>query len=431
MATLADGVYALLAATVGPFWWVRRRWKGKRSPPLGARLGRFEPPPPHDGPTAWFHAVSVGEALAARDLVRRVAEARRDARIVVTCTTAAGLDVARRAYPDATVLPSPLDFSFAVRRFLDALRPTLLTLVELELWPNLLAACGARGVPVLVANARVSERSFGRYRALLRVLPRFLDPVTTFLARGPEHAARLRALGAPEGRVEVAGDLKFDNAEPAEPGALRRRLRAEVGWADDDPVLVAGSTHPGEERAVVEAMRRVRRLFPRCRLVLAPRHLERTREVTALLSSLQFAAVRRSDGASASEAPCLLLDTTGELARWYAAGDVAFVGGSLAPIGGHNLLEPAVYGVPMITGPHLATVRDTARLFAEAGALVEVKDAEALADRVAERFASPDAARRGGAAARSVIAERRGAAARCAEAVLRELDRRAPRGRSA
>lgn len=429
MSLLIDFVYLLLLVVVGPFYWVRRRWSGKRTTPLGERFGRFVPPEPARGPRVWIHAVSVGEVLAARGLIAQVRERRADVEVLLTVTTFAGLEVARKTYPDLRVLPSPLDFSFVVRRFLRLIRPDALVLIELELWPNLLLAAERAGVPVFVANARVSAKSQGRYRLLNRVWPGFLRPVSMFLAQGPEHVARLRDVGVGADRIVLAGNLKFDNAVPAEAEPLRTALRAELGFGPDDRVLVAGSTHPGEERFVIEAFLRIMAGTPSARLLLAPRHLERLSEVTALLSALQLRASRRSDRDRPAGCPCVLLDTTGELGRFYAVADVAFVGGSWAPIGGHNLLEPAAFGVPMVTGPHLKTVRDTADLFAEAGALVEVMDVAAFVACVGGMFASPADSRRRGAAAKGLIESRRGAAARCADTILAGLRRHAARER--
>ena len=429
MSLLIDCAYVLLLLVVGPFYWVKRRWTGKRTAPIGERLGDFTAPAPASGPRIWIHAVSVGEVLAARGLIASLKERRADVDVFLTATTVAGLDVARKTYPDLRIVPSPLDFSFAVRRFLRSVRPDALVLIELELWPNLLRAAERAGVPVFVANARVSERSAGRYRLLAKIWPGFLRPVSIFLAQGPEHVARLRDLGLKPERIVQAGNLKFDNAVPSEAEPLRSSLRAELGFGPEDRVLVAGSTHPGEERFVIEAFLRIASGTPAARLLLAPRHLERLFEVTALLSALQLRASRRSDRNRPPGCPCVLLDTTGELGRFYAIADVAFVGGTMVPIGGHNLLEPAAFGVPMVTGPHLKSVRDTADLFAEAGALVEVKDAAALAACVGGMFASPEDSRKRGALAKGLIESRRGAAARCADTILAGLRRGAARER--
>lgn len=423
MPLVLDAAYLLFLAVVGPFFWLARRLRKKRTLPLGPRCGGFDPPPPVAGQTVWVHAVSVGEVLAARDLIARLREGLPGGRVVLTTTTAAGYDVARKTYPDLFVTPSPLDFSWAVRRFFARLAPAALVLVELELWPNLLGAAGRRGVPVFVANARVSERSAGRYRLLTRLWPSFLRPIRKFLAQGPEHAVRLADLGVGPERIVIAGNLKFDNAVPLEPEPLRTELRALLGFAPTDPVLVAGSTHRGEDEIVVRAFLEVRRRIPQAKLLLAPRHSERLIEVTALLSSLHLSAVRRSAAPFPAGSPCVVLDTTGELGRFYAVADAAFVGGTLVPVGGHNLLEPAAYGTPIVVGPHLKSVRDTARLFAEAGALVEVRDGAALAACVEDWFKAPEASRARGATARGLIESRRGAAARCAAEVLAELRR--------
>jgi 3-deoxy-D-manno-octulosonic-acid transferase len=425
-----DAAYLLVLTIVGPFYWVRRKLKGKPSAPLRKRLFEFPKLPPKTSPRAWIHAVSVGESAAASPLLLRLRESRPDLDVVFTSTTVAGLKTAERSYRDVVVAPSPLDFSFAVERFLDAVAPDVVVLMELELWPNLLRACEKRGIPVLVANARVSRRSFRRYRALARVWPGFLRPIALFLAQDETHKERISGLGVPRSRVVVAGNLKFDAAPTDDGLAHRTEWRRTLGFSEDDKVFVAGSTHPGEDAIVVRAFLRVREAFPRARLVLAPRHLERVPEVTRLLAELHCPAFLRSAPPPPGGASCVVLDTTGELGRLYAAADVAFVGGSLVPIGGHNLLEPAAYGVPMCTGPFVETVAETARLFVEAGSLVETKDEAAMAALVVERFAAPEDARRRGDAARRLIESRRGAAARCAEATLSSLRRESAPERS-
>jgi 3-deoxy-D-manno-octulosonic-acid transferase len=290
-------------------------------------------------------------------------------------------------------------------------------LVEGELWPNLLGLARKRGVPVFVVNARVSDRSFGRYRLLTRLWPAFLAPVRTFLVQAPRDRERLLALRVAADRISVSGNLKFDNARVEDPAALRSEIRRAARIPEDAPVLVAGSTHRGEEEPVLAAFAEVRRQFPAAVLVLAPRHLERLPEVAALISGVGLKTLLWSERASGGSAPCVLVDTIGELGRLYAAADTAFVGGSLVAIGGHNLLEPARFGIPMLSGPHLHTVRSLASTFEQSGALAVVRDRDDLARRVQADFSDRVGAAARGRKAREVIAENQGAARRCAEVV--------------
>jgi 3-deoxy-D-manno-octulosonic-acid transferase len=418
---LVDLVYFLALITLGPFYWVWRRFKKKTGAPVSKRLGSGLEPRAGDGPLVWIHAVSVGEVTAVAGLVARLRELRPDLKFLVTTTTTSGLKVARQTFPADEVRESPLDFSFAVRRYFDAFRPGALVLVEGELWPNLLALAGKRGVPVFVANARVSDRSFGRYRLLTRVWPGFLGPVRSFLVQSARDRDRLVAMNVGADRIAVCGNIKFDNARVEDPAPLREELRRVAGIPEEAPVVVAGSTHPGEEEAVVGAFRDVQKQFPTAVLVLAPRHLERLPEVRALLDGVGLETLRWSERSSGRSAPCVLVDTIGELGRLYAAADVAFIGGSLAPIGGHNLLEPARFGIPMLAGPHLQTVRTLASTFEQSGALTVVRDRDDLARKVNGDFSDRVGAAARGRKARDVIAENQGAARRCAEAVAQAL----------
>jgi 3-deoxy-D-manno-octulosonic-acid transferase len=420
-----DLVYFLLLVTVGPVYWLWRRFKKKTGLPVGKRLGRGLLPRAGDGGLVWIHAVSVGEVTAVRGLVTRLSQLHPEIEFLITTTTTSGLEVDRGLFPDPgiTIRESPLDWSFCVRRYLDAFRPSLLVLVEGELWPNLLRVAEKRRVPVFVVNARVSDRSFRRYRMLTRVWPGFLRPVRAFLVQSERDVERLRALGVEpgNGRVAVFGNIKFDNARSEDPAPLRRELRQAAGIAADAPVLVAGSTHPGEEDDVVGAFRKVREQFDSAVLVLAPRHLERLPAVRALLDGVGLETLSWTQRASGKSAPCVLVDTIGELQRLYAAADVAFVGGSLRPIGGHNLLEPARFGIPMLTGPHLWSVRSLAASFEQSGALTVVRGQDDLARELRACFSDRIGTAARGRTAQATIAANQGAAHRCAEALAAAL----------
>jgi 3-deoxy-D-manno-octulosonic-acid transferase len=418
MTLFIDLLYLVALIVLGPFYWLWRRFKKKTGAPVSRRMGKGLAPRQGNDPLVWIHAVSVGEVAAIGGFVARLRELRPDLRFLITTTTTSGLKVARQMYPADEVRESPVDFSFAVRRYFEAFRPVALVLVEGELWPNLLQVAKKRGVPVWVINARVSDRSFGRYRLLTTLWPGFLDPVRWFLVQSEKDVGRLARLGvSPGGRVAMLGNIKFDNARVEDPAPLRAEIRKAAAIPESAPVLVAGSTHPGEEEAVLGAFQEVRKQFPAAVLVLAPRHLERLGEVGRLIDGVGLETLRWTERASGKSAPCVLVDTIGELGRLYGAADTAFVGGSLAPIGGHNLLEPARFGIPMIAGPHLQTVRTLASTFEQSGALAVVRDRDDLARRIREDFSDPVGAAARGRKGREVIAENQGAARRCADAV--------------
>ncbi len=400
-----------------PVLWLKDRASGKSRPPLVARLGRELPEVAPGG--LLIHAVSVGEVEVARRLLRELRRRAPDLPVTLTVTTATGLALARRTLAGlAVVHPSPLDLPGPVRRLLEAVHPRAVVLVETELWPELLHQCARRGVPVAVVNGRLSDRSFRRYRQVRPLLRPLLAPLHLVLARAEADAARFSELGVPRGRVRASGNLKYDLEPATEELPWQTSVR---GWAGERPVLVAGSTMEGEEAAVLDAVDGLAGAWERLFLVLAPRHPERFDTVARLLESRGTAVVRRSDlpAARARVPDVLLLDTIGELGRAYAEARAAFVGGSLVPTGGHNPLEPAAWGVPVLTGPHVHNFREVyADLFAAGGA-VEVRDAAGLTGALDAWLGDAEAAAAAGEAARAVMERSRGAAARAAEAVLR------------
>ena len=388
---------------------LRDRLTGKQRPPLADRLMRRVRGAPAD--CLWIQAVSVGEVEVAR---RVIAELRRLAAVpplLVTSTTATGLALARRTLAEhATVLPCPVDLPGPVTRLLDATSPCGLVLVETELWPEMLHQAGLRGVPVAVINARLSHASFGRYRRIGGMLAGMLSPVSLILARDTSDAEKFAALGIPEDRVRVTGNIKYDLEPDPTPLEWEPWVRDVAG---DRPILVAGSTMEGEEALVMAAVRRMAAGGEAPFVILAPRHPERFDAVAATLEHDGFRVARRSvREARPSEADLLLLDTIGELGRAYRLARGAFVGGSLVPTGGHNPLEPAVWGVPVVTGPHVFNFREVYAEMTAAGAAVVVDDAAGLAQEWARWLVEPDAARRAGARGRRVVEANRGATER-------------------
>ena len=384
--------------------------RGKYRRSLRERLGTV-PAWAGTTPPLWVHAVSVGEVLAAIALVRQI-EARWPALpILMSTVTDTGRGVGMQRLPGKPFVFFPLDFGWAVNRALDRIRPRAVLLTETELWPAFIRACTRRGIPVVAVNGRISPRSYPRYRRVRFWFGRVLRGVRLYCMQTPEDAARVRDLGAPPDRVHVVGNLKFDLAGDEDPGE-GARVRAMLGLAPGRPVLVAGSTHKGEEPQVLDAFRRVRASIPDLALVLAPRHPERLDEVAGLLREAGLPWAIRSRAPVPGETVIILVDTMGELARLYAAGTVVYIGGSLVPIGGHNVLEPAAHGRPVLFGPHMGNFAEMARLFLAQGAGVQVQDAAGLATETLRLLGDPTGASRMGGAGRRIVATHRGAARR-------------------
>ncbi len=395
-----------------PFLWLAARRSGKHRPPLKLRLGLGLPPVPRGGVVA--HAVSVGEVTVARALLSELRRRRPQVPLILSATTATGLQLASGAQVADVTLPFPLDLPGPTRRFLSATKPRLFVLVETELWPEMLAACGEAGIPVVLVNARISDRSFPRYKLLVPLLRQLLAPLTLALAQTEEDAARLVALGVPPEKVRVTGNIKFD-VTPAKPLApeLASRLRHV---ASGRPILVAGSTMPAEEKQVLAAWKS---LQPRPLLLLAPRHPERAQEVLELCRQWEVRAVRRSPlPPTNGTVDVVVLDTVGELAALYELATVAFVGGSLVPTGGHNPIEPARFAVPVVSGPHVRNFAAVYRELARAGGVKIVSHARELQSTLAALLAHPEDAKNLGQRACQVLAKHAGATGRTVEALL-------------
>jgi 3-deoxy-D-manno-octulosonic-acid transferase len=373
-AALAAGLLLSL-----PYWIFQMLRQGKYRKGLGQRLGRVpaELARPSAQPTIWFHAVSVGEVLAITGLVEHMRACWPGYRVVVSTTTDTGLKLARARFGDTNVFYFPLDFGFAIRPYLDALRPQLVVIAETEFWPNFLRLAKRSGARVAVVNARISDRSLPGYRRLHWWLPKVIGNVDLFLAQTWEDRKRLIDIGAPAGRIEVAGNLKFDINPPLEPpvvASLRESFRTSGAF----PVLVCGSTvDEEEERMLLLAFQNIQASHPRAVMILAPRHPERFAVVAALLESLGIHFWRRSLwSGEAVSGGVMLLDTIGELAAVYGLADIAFVGGSLVPKGGHNIIEPARHGVAIVVGNHYDNFRDIIWLFQQNDAVRIVGPAE-------------------------------------------------------
>jgi 3-deoxy-D-manno-octulosonic-acid transferase len=362
----------------------------------------------------WIHAVSVGEALTARPLVRDLRARYPRLRIFLSTTTMTGQAIARRIQDVDGVFYFPFDLGVFVRRTLDLVRPRLFIMMETEIWPNLLRECRCRGIKTAIVNGRLSERSYPRYRLVRGFMARVLDDVDGFCVQSEESARRFIDLGANPGRVTVTGSLKFDSLDVAAP-AMQSRPRDRVlryfRISSSRPVFVAGSTMKGEEPMVLTAFRRVRTNQPNTLLILAPRHLERVAEVEQLCQQEGFKVSRRSELPIDAEprADIVLLDTIGELATVYQLATVAFVGGSLIDTGGHNILEPAVYGKPIVFGPYMSNFAEIAGAFVANAAGAQVRSERDLADTMVALMTDPIRRARLGAAARALVEANRGA----------------------
>lgn len=348
-----------------PYWLFQVMRHGKYSGGLGERMGRV-PPRLGEGqgrPTIWVHAVSVGEVMAVSGLVEGLQTRFAQHRIVVSTTTATGQKLARKRFGPDNVFHFPLDFASAIRPYLRLLRPELIVIAETEFWPNFLRLAKASGAKVAVVNARISDRSLPGYRRIRRILSTILRHVDLFLAQTDEDARRLRDIGAPAERIQVSGNLKFDVAAPSPPPIVTS-LRSAFQQAATGPVIVCGSTMEDEEQLLLRGFENVLASHPRAVMILAPRHPERFEAVAQLLEQLGIRFCSRSLWSGAPLAGgVLLVDTIGELASLYALADVAFVGGSLVPRGGHNILEPAQHGVAIVVGHHTENFRDIIGLF--------------------------------------------------------------------
>jgi 3-deoxy-D-manno-octulosonic-acid transferase len=427
---LYDGLFLLFLLLSLPWSVVRlMRDRGVRE----SLPGRFGRGPRREGTRrcVWVHGVSVGELKAARLLVERLAAARADVDIVVSSTTSAGFALARRLFPDRLVIQFPLDLGFIMRRVLDRVRPDLIVLVELEIWPNLLREAHRRGVPVVIVNGRLSARSFNGYKLLSQLLPQF-ELIARYAVQNEEYAGRLRVLGVPESQIQVTGNLKYDTLRTELSPDQLEKARAELGLGRGEPLLVAGSTHDGEEAELLALLPELEKVAPGLRLLLAPRHVERTADVVRAVERSGRAAAQltrlRTQRKGAPRGAVVVADTIGELETFYGIADVAFVGGSLIRKGGHNMLEPAALGKPTLFGPSTENFADEVRLLCGAGGGVQVGDAAALGREVERLLADPAAAHALGERGRAAVASARGGTERCLELALSMLDRPARAG---
>lgn len=408
-----------------PFYGARMLLTGKYRRSLGPKFGRLSPvlaPLMRGEPRIWVHAVSVGEVTAAAPIVAALRSRFPGACIVLSTTTETGQQMARKLATDATVhIYYPLDIPCVVRKVLELVRPDVFVPVETELWPNFIRLCRARGTRIVMANGRISPRSCRRYRATRFFWKEILSMLDNAGMISPTDAQRLAALGMPPSRIRVFGNAKYDGLAARVSPELEREIAGRLGIERGEEVLVAGSTHEGEESVILEVYRRLLEERPDFKLILIPRHIERGQAVAELVHRAGFPdAIRMSEllaGRNRRGERVVVVDLIGELFKVYSLATVVFCGGSLVPKGGQNILEAAAWGKVVFHGPHMEDFRDERLLLEEAGAGIAVRDGGELFTAIRALLDNPDLLQRKGEAGRRAVAENRGAAGRYADLI--------------
>lgn len=419
-------LYTLLFHLALPVVAVRLFWRARRAPAYSKRIGeRFAVGLPEFQPGGvWVHAVSVGESIAAAPMIRALRARYPQLPITVTCMTPTGSERIRALFGDTVQhCYLPYDLPWAASRFLERLQPKLAVVMETELWPNHIHQCARRAIPVVLANARLSERSARGYARFARLTAPMLADLSLIAAQTEAEAERFRQLGAREATVQVTGSIKFDLS--IDPALLLQAEALRQEWAAiNRPIWIGASTHTGEDEILLAAHRQLLAAHPSGLLILVPRHPERFGSVFELCRKQGFATVRRSLGEPPVAGTQVLLgDTMGELLFLFALADVAFVGGSLVPTGGHNLLEPAALGKPVLTGPHVFNFLDIAAQLRDASALKEVNSAPELAAEIETFWTEPAYTAQARDAGYRVLKNNQGALGRLLEGLGRLLDR--------
>lgn len=404
-------LYTLILYLLAPLVILRLLWRGLRAPDYWRRwperFGAVEPPLGEQ--VIWLHAVSVGEVMAAESVIRKLLDRHQEYSILVSTVTPTGSARAQALFGhDVAHVYAPYDLPGAVARFLDRVRPQLAIVMETELWPNLFHACHQDDIPLLLINARLSVRSVTGYRKVRSLAEQTLAQVTEIAAQGEMDAARFESLGADARRITVTGNLKFEQRLP--PSLLERAEVLRRDWGVGRPVWIAASTHEGEDEMVLDVFRSLRKRYTDCLLVLVPRHPERFGYVTELSRYRGYNTVLRSERQPCTpETAVFIGDTMGELTLFYAASDVAFVGGSLVHHGGHNMLEPAALGIPVVTGPHVFNFAEISELLLKAGACEKIESTAELTGTVGRWLGDANERHRIGQQGRLTVEKNRGA----------------------
>lgn len=424
-ACLLNLLYAAILVVASPALLYQSIRKGKYREGFAEKfLGRV-PPRGSGRPCVWLHAVSVGEVNLLGTLIAELARRNAELEFVITTTTMAGYAVAKSRYPEHTVCYCPLDFSWAVNAALNRIRPSLLVLAELELWPNLISLARRRGVPVAVINGRMSERSFRGYRRIRWFLQRVLNRLNVIAVQSETYAERFRQLGVAPQRVHVTGSMKFDGAEFDRHNGQTLALKQLAGIGDEEIVFLAGSTQDPEEQYAINVFRKLSPQYPNLRLILVPRHPDRFPAVEKLLKDTGLPYQTRSGIAApdsrgatparrAATPPILLVDRMGELRAWWGAATIAFVGGTFGEREGQNMIEPAAYGAAIAVGPRTKNFRDVMALLEEADAITVVHHAIDLEHFVRRCLEHPEVAAGQGERAKGIVQTQQGATVRTA-----------------
>ncbi len=426
MPLIFDLIYGLLVCVGWPYLVYRRLTRGPGSLALGERLGGVASRPV-GGNCVWLHGVSLGEINATVTLVKELRQRCPETVVVISSTTKTGLARARQLYPHLTVFRFPLDFSFIIRRLLRRVRPSVIVLMELEVWPNLMEVANAHDIPIMVANARITEDgSMRRFRspALRWLARRMFGQLAWIGAQDEAYASRFIEVGAKADRVHVIGSLKYDTAAVTDEVPGQREVAEEMGIDVARPLWVCGSTGPSEEAVILTAHTRLREHFPELQLVVVPRKPERFDEVARLIVAGGYACLRRSGGPpslppdSVEPPPVFLGDTMGELRKFYALATIVFVGRSLVPMGGSDVMEVAGLAKPILVGPHTDNFTDAVNLLRAEGACRVVNCADGLVAAISDLLRHPEKRHTMGRAGRAVVISRQGATSRTVDAIL-------------
>lgn len=404
-------LYSIVFTLAVPFLFLRLLWRSRRNPDYRERwlerLGFFTPPEKKGG--IWLHAVSTGEAIAAVPLVRALLKEFPHHQITMTTTTPTGSARVKHLLGEQVFhVYFPFDVSFAMQNFINRIAPRICILMETELWPNCLSSLKKNGIPVVIANARLSPRSLQGYSRVRAVVADLLKTVNTVAAQSTLDGDRFLSLGLPVSSLQIIGNVKFDMTEPPDVEEKARALRMQ--WGIHRPVWIAASTHAGEDEIVLKAFLNIRAKLPEAFLILVPRHTERKDAIESLIKQCSLSFVTRSSAELASPLTSVLLgDTMGEMPLFYRAADVAFVGGSFVPVGGHNTLEPAAAEIPVVVGPHVHNFVDITNYLSKAGGLKQVQGSEDLAEAVTHWFCHEEERKTAGKKAKQVVLDNRGA----------------------
>lgn len=428
MYLLYDLIWLVVALALVPWYLLRRFCGGKNRQGLRERFGWYAPgrlAPLQGRPVLWLHAVSVGETRAAVPLIRALKKRFPEHALVLTNITETGHAVAQSIAEIDLCLFFPFDISWAVRRVLRQVRPEIVIIVETEIWPNLVRCATQAAIPLVLVNGRISDRSFPRYRKARYFLQPVLHRFACLCMQTEQDGQRILSLGALPARVSVTGNLKFDMSCDGIGNLTAEALRATYGLPAEGLVWVAGSTHPGEEELVLDAFLEMRARGVELCLVLAPRHPGRAEVVGQILTSRGLNWIKRTSldgsGGSMRSGDVLLVDTVGELLKLYAAADVVFVGGSLVPVGGHNVLEAALLKKPVLFGPHMENFREIARLVTEAGGGKRIRASE-LSDELYALLHDPESMQTMGVAGYNLLRQHDGATERTVNVIQHLLD---------